>query len=320
MKVLKYYSIWLYHFQLWARWRPTFYRAGLQGFGQLLPWRAMNQTTSARLSVSIVLHNSSLQMLHRVLQSLHRAAEVAYASACVGQVSVDILDNSLDAEYGRRAAAETAAWQEGDFFRVAYHDLRENRGFGAGHNVVVAGLDSDVHLVLNPDAELAENALQVGLSCLLDEPGIVLLSPRVLGEDGAQEFLCKRYPSLLVLLLRPFNFRLVRRLFRRRLYRYEMRDLCGGQGEVDVLLASGCFMLVRTAALQSVGGFNEDYFLYFEDFDLSIRLGAQGRLVFNPAIQIVHHGGYAASKGIQHVRYFIRSGMTFFSEHGWRWI
>jgi len=280
----------------------------------------MNKTTSARLSVSIVLHNSSLPMLHRVLQSLHRAAEVAHASACVDQVSVDVLDNSLDAEYGRRAAAETAAWQEGDFFRVAYRGLRENRGFGAGHNVIVSGLDSDVHLVLNPDAELAENALQVGLSCLRDEPGIVLLSPRVLGEDGAQEFLCKRYPSLLVLLLRPFGFRLVRRLFRRRLYRYEMRDLCSGKGEVEVLLASGCFMLVRTAALQSVGGFNEDYFLYFEDFDLSIRLGAQGRLVFNPAIQIVHHGGYAASKGIQHVRYFIRSGITFFSQHGWRWI
>ena len=280
----------------------------------------MNETIPVRLSVSIVLHNSSLPMLRRVLLSLQRAAEVAHAAAIVGQVSVDVLDNSPDDEYRRRAAAETSTWQEGDFFRVTYRGLSENRGFGAGHNVVVGGLCSDVHLLLNPDAELAENALLVGLSCLREEPRIVLLSPRVLGEDGAQEFLCKRYPSLLVLLLRPFKSRLVRRLFRRRLYRYEMRDLCSGQQEADVLLASGCFMLVRTAALQSVGGFNDDYFLYFEDFDLSIRLGAQGRLVFNPAIQIVHHGGYAASKGIQHVKYFIRSGITFFSQHGWRWI
>jgi GT2 family glycosyltransferase len=79
-------------------------------------------------------------------------------------------------------------------------------------------------------------------------------------------------------------------------------------------------MLARTAALQSVGGFNERYFLYFEDFDLSIRLGSQGRLVYNPAIHIVHHGGYAARKGFQHVKYLIRSGITFFQEHGWRLI
>jgi GT2 family glycosyltransferase len=86
------------------------------------------------------------------------------------------------------------------------------------------------------------------------------------------------------------------------------------------LLASGCFMLVRTEALRAAGGFNDRYFLYFEDFDLSLRLGGQGRLIFNPAMRIVHHGGYAASKGNQHVRYFLRSGLTFFNQHGWRWI
>jgi GT2 family glycosyltransferase len=272
--------------------------------------RAMNNRAPSQLTVSIVLHNSSLQMLQRVLQSLYRAASHAHAAACVDRVTVEVLDNSSGAEFRRRAATAALGWPQSDFFRVSYHGLPENRGFGAG----------DFHLILNPDAELAENALQVGLSCLREDSSIVLLSPRVLGEDGAQEFLCKRYPSLLVLLLRLFSFALIRRLFRRRLYRYEMRDLCSGGNEADVLLASGCFMLARTSALQSVGGFDDDYFLYFEDFDLSIRLGSQGRLVFNPAIQIVHHGGYAASKGIQHVKYFIRSAFTFFSQHGWRWI
>lgn len=282
--------------------------------------RAMKNCTSAHLSVSIVLHNSSLQMLHRVLQSLYRSARVAHAAACVARVTVEVLDNSSGSEFRRRASAASATWPEDDFFRVSYRGLSENRGFGAGHNVAIARLDSDFHLILNPDAELAENALQVGLTSLQEDSSIVLLSPRVLGEDGSQEFLCKRYPSLLVLLLRPFGFAFVRRLFRRRLYRYEMRDACSGANETDILLASGCFMLTRTGALQSVGGFNDGYFLYFEDFDLSIRLGSQGRLVFNPAIQIVHHGGYAASKGIQHVKYFIRSGITFFNQHGWRWI
>jgi GT2 family glycosyltransferase len=272
------------------------------------------------LSVSIVLHHSSLEMLARVLQSLYRSATSAHAAGCVDRVTVQVLDNSSDQEFRNRALLEVDAWPENDFFRVVYQGLRDNRGFGASHNMALAHLQSEFHLVLNPDAELAEDALRIGLSSLQEDQSIVLLSPKVRGEGGAQEFLCKRYPSLLVLMLRPFAPRFIRRIFRKRLYHYEMRDVCSGSQEADILLASGCFMLVRTAALKSVGGFNDKYFLYFEDFDLSIRLGSQGRLVFNPAIQIAHHGGYAAQKGMQHVKYFIRSGLTFFREHGWRWI
>jgi len=273
-----------------------------------------------RLSVSIVLHHSSLAMLDRVLRSLQRAAAEAHTAGCVDRVAVEVLDNSSAADYRRRAAEAIAAWAQSDFFTVVYRGLSDNRGFGAGHNIAIEHMQSDFHLVLNPDAELAVDALRVGLSRLQEDHGIVLLSPRVRGEDGAQQFLCKRYPSFFVLFLRAFAPRVIRRLFRRRLHRYEMRDQCSGSQEADVLLASGCFMLARTAALQSVGGFNDRYFLYFEDFDLSLRLGSKGRLVFNPAIQIVHHGGYAAKKGLQHVRYFIRSGITFFQDHGWRWI
>ena len=121
-------------------------------------------------------------------------------------------------------------------------------------------------------------------------------------------------------MLRGFAPGFIQNLFRQRLDQYEMKSECSSEETVDVVLASGCFMLVRTAALRAIGGFNEDYFLYFEDFDLSLRLGGQGRLVFNPAMRIVHHGGYAASKGMLHVKYFITSGITFFNRHGWRWI
>jgi GT2 family glycosyltransferase len=284
--------------------------------------RAMknHQPAGTRLSVSIVLHHSSLEMLDRVLQSLVRSAEVAHGAARVDQVLVEVLDNSSDGEFCDKAQTAITTWPQRDFFQVVYRGLPDNRGFGAGHNVAIRHITSDFHLVLNPDAELAEDALSIGLSSLQEDSSIALVSPRVQREDGAQEFLCKRYPSLFVLLLRPFAPRFIRRLFRRQLHRYEMRDLCSGVEEADILLASGCFMLARTAALRSIGGFDERYFLYFEDFDLSIRLGSQGRLVFNPGIHITHHGGYAASKGFRHVKYFIRSGITFFREHGWRWV
>ena len=275
---------------------------------------------SVHLSVSIVLYNSPPDMLRRVLSSLHASAQDAHAAACLERVSVDVVDNSSDPAARQALATLVREWPDGGFFQLAYRAQAQNRGFGAGHNSVLGSLHSDVHLILNPDAELAEDALRVGLAWLADDQEVVLVSPRVAGDDGRQEFLCKRYPSVLVLALRAFAPAVVQRLFHRRLYDYEMRDACAGDAAVDVKLASGCFMLVRTVALRAAGGFSEDFFLYFEDFDLSLRLSGQGRLVFVPAMRIVHHGGYAATKGLRHVRYFIRSGITFFNKHGWRWI
>ena len=79
-------------------------------------------------------------------------------------------------------------------------------------------------------------------------------------------------------------------------------------------------MLARTSALQAVGGFDERYFLHFEDLDLSLRMHAQGRVVSDPGVTLIHHGGHAARKGLAHLRLFLRSGLRFFNTHGWRWL
>jgi GT2 family glycosyltransferase len=272
------------------------------------------------VTVSIVLYNSSLELLRRAMHSLHRSAQIAREAGCLDRVSVYLVDNASQESYRHQLEQEIAAWTQGEFFTVLYSPQSSNRGFGFGHNAVLSLLTSDFHLVLNPDVELEDDTLRAGLSSLLQSDDIALSSPLVVGASGEQEFLCKRYPSVLVLLLRGFGPRFVRRLFRKRLAAYEMRDVCNGEAQVNVTIASGCFMLVRTSALRAVGGFNVEFFLYFEDFDLSLRLAKQGRLIFDPGMRIVHHGGYAASKGRLHLKYFIRSGLTFFNRHGWCWI
>ncbi len=272
------------------------------------------------LSVSVVLHNNSLELLKRSLHSLLAAVRAAEKEACLGVVSIYLVDNDSDADYRLLLSELLASWPVDESCQLHYLPQLDNRGFGYGHNRVIESLGSDFHVVLNPDAELEVDTLCTGLSCMNQDDSIVLLSPRVCGPAGNQEFLCKRYPSALVLLLRGFAPGFIQRLFRRQLEEYEIRDLCSGEEQVEVDIASGCFMLVRSPALRAVGGFNEDFFLYFEDFDLSLRLRRQGRLVFNPAMRVVHHGGYAASKGLRHVRYFISSGLRFFNLHGWRWI
>ena len=280
------------------------------------------------LSVSVVLHNSPLALLNSAMQSLHRSAQTAFQANCLARVTVYLIDNLSQESYRAELTQEITGWPQSEFFDIQYLPLASNRGFGAGHNEVLQRLVSDFHLVLNPDVELQDDALRTGLTLLMDNEDVALASPKVFSGGGEQEFLCKRYPSVLVLLLRGFAPRFLRRLFRQQLAAYEMRDLCQdegqgqgqGQGQVNVAIASGCFMLVRTPDLRAISGFNEDFFLYFEDFDLSLRLGKVGRLVFDPDMRIIHHGGYAANKGRLHLRYFITSGMMFFNRHGWRWI
>lgn len=272
------------------------------------------------LSVSIVLYHSSVELLRSTLVSAYDASRRALNEGRLQNVAVFLVDNSLCPDYRGDVQSALAALQFDAFFVVKYVAAENNSGYGGGHNLVMSELEGDYHLVLNPDVELAEAALSIGLDALRNDSGLALVSPRVLGSAGGQEFLCKSYPSVLVLLVRAFAPAFLRKCFTRQLDAYELRDICSKDHTSEVPLASGCFMLLRRSAFTHVGGFNEKYFLYFEDFDLSLRLRGSGRLQFLPAMQIVHHGGYAASKGMRHIWLFLRSGFRFFNDHGWKWI
>jgi len=276
--------------------------------------------STARLSVSIVLYHNPVELLLSTINSLYKASLMALNEGQLESVSVSLIDNSQSQAYGTQVQEALQGGQYDDFFLLNYIEAEDNTGFGAGHNRVLGELTSDYHLVLNPDVELADSALSRGLSTMINDATLTLVSPRVVGSTGEQEFLCKSYPSVWVLLLRAFAPALVRRHFKAQLDRYEVRELCAGDQAGEVLLASGCFMLMRSDAFIAAGGFNENYFLYFEDFDLSLRLGERGRLLFYPAMEITHHGGYAASKGLRHIWLFIKSGIRFFNDHGWKWI
>jgi len=194
-----------------------------------------------------------------------------------------------------------------------------NIGYGAGHNLAINSSRADFHLVLNPDVNLAPNSLSEGLAYLQEHPEVLLASPRAYGMDGERQHLCKRYPSVALLLLRGFLPGLLGSRFAHRQAVYEMHDLDQEEPTEDVLIASGCFMLCRRSALQEAGGFDDRYFLYFEDFDLSLRLGRLGTLAYLPSMEIVHGGGQAARKGLRHIGMFMRSGIRFFNQWGWRW-
>jgi GT2 family glycosyltransferase len=280
----------------------------------------MNEAPAApSLTVSLVLHHSPVPRLLTTLRSLLAAVVDAREAGVLGRAELWLVDNSVDGAYEAVVRKEIAAvLTDACALEHRFLALAENRGFGAGHNRVLLDTASDFHLVLNPDVELARDALTEGLSLLARDPGVAALNPYAEAADGRREYLCKRHPTPGVLLLRGFAPAWLRRRARQSLAHYEARDLCAGPAVAEVPLLSGCFLLLRGRPVRHCRGFDTGYFMYFEDFDLSRRLRPFGRLVYAPRVRIVHHGGNAAHKGWRHVRWFLRSGLRFFRLHGWR--
>ena len=267
------------------------------------------------LSATIVTYRTPARVLGGALGSLAAAVDRARAAGLLGDVAVHVVDNS-PAQAKGEAATALAAWpaQAGGIELLAGHG---NLGYGRANNLVLPRLHSDWHLVMNPDVELDADALRACLQAFAEHPEFGLVAPSVRAEDGTPQFLCRRYPSVWVLFLRGFAPQALRRRFRHAIEHYEMRDLIGERTVPGVQLASGCFMLARTALFVKLGGFDPRFFMYFEDYDLSMRMGREAAVAYVPQARIVHHGGEAARKGWRHVGWFVASAWRFFARHGW---
>lgn len=263
------------------------------------------------LSISIVVHRLNAPELQANLRTLRISADRADQAGA----TLTLIDNSdssvLGGDLGELALAN-------DWPRAIVLSGHGNVGYGAGHNLAIRASQADAHLVLNPDVEVDAGSLRQGLATLA-EAGTVLVGAVGRYDDGRPGYLSKRMPSIWVFFLRGFAPAWLRNRFGDRLGHYEYRDLPTDRVS-DVVLVSGAFMLCRTDALRAVSGFDERYFLHFEDLDLSLRLRAQGRVVSDPAVTIIHHGGNAARKGAAHLRLFFQSAWRFFNTHGWRWL
>lgn len=196
-----------------------------------------------------------------------------------------------------------------------------NVGYGRGHNLAIEQVASRYHLILNPDIEIEPDALARALSFLDEHAEAGLLAPAVIDDAGKLQYLCRQYPTLTVLFLRGFLPQTLVRLFSGRLAQYEMHAEINERDTFwDPPIVSGCFMLFRSEVLKKLKGFDPRYFLYFEDYDLSLRTHEVARVVYVPAVRVLHHGGGAARKGMKHIRMFVGSAFKFFNRFGWKWL
>jgi GT2 family glycosyltransferase len=202
-------------------------------------------------------------------------------------------------------------------FGARYHHQPHNPGYARGHNwalreAIAAG--SVYHFVLNPDIQIPLDGIGKLLAYMEQHPDVGLLAPRVHYPDGRLQPLCKLLPHPLELLVRRF-FPLLHRSSGRQA-RYELHG-SGYSRVMDVPALSGCFMLMRVETVVRAGLFDERFFLYFEDVDLSRRVGRIARTVFVPHVAIVHDYARGSYRDWRLLWHHLVSAGRYFNKWGW---
>jgi len=182
---------------------------------------------------------------------------------------------------------------------------REAQGFGHNHNAAFAAAKGDFFCVLNPDIRLSANPFPVLLNTLADHLNAIAV-PQILGPEGHVQDSVRHFPTL---------WRLIKRVSR-----LEADHIVPSAGAtlIPVDWAAGMFLLMRSKQYAALGGFDQRYFLYCEDVDLSARVWKSGKRVVLCTQAIAIHDARRTSHGnfkyltwhlTSYVRYFIRHSL-----------
>lgn len=204
---------------------------------------------------------------------------------------------------------------------VKYHFYGSNAGYGSGHDLAISKeLNSRYHVISNPDIIISPSTIVTLCSFMAEHPDIGMVCPKILNEDGTIQCLNKRYPTVFDLFARRFIPKSLHYLIQTRLDRYEMKDV-GYEDICDVECISGCFMFCRTEVLKDVGGFDDRYFMYFEDFDLSRKIQLAGyRTVYYPHASVTHLWERASHKSLKMTWVHVQSAIKYFNKWGWKFL
>lgn len=196
-----------------------------------------------------------------------------------------------------------------------------NKGYGAGNNLALNQAKGEYILLCNPDLIVFPKEIESWIEWMDRRPDVAISGPRLLNPDGTDQESCYRFPSLLTPILRRTPLGTIG-WFRRLHDRHIMKDM-DRRLEQDVDWVLGAAMLIRKSALEKIGGFDERFFMYYEEADICRRAWLNGfRVSYFPEARFMHY--HRRESRIQHpwevftnklTRIHITSAMKFFAKY-----
>lgn len=232
------------------------------------------------LSIQIV-HYNTPKLLVETLRSIRRAApRINYEVVVVDNNPRDRLDKSLRAQ----------------FPEVKFVVSEKHRGFGGGQNFAFESATGRHVLVFNPDIFIEYGVLEKLVEYMDDNPNIGVLGARLQNPDGTLQESCYRFNQPFVKVLRRTPLRALP-FVSKMIDKHLMRDIPHDR-IMDVDWLMGASLCVRREVWEELGGFDENFVLYFEDTDFCRRAWQKGkRVVYHPDIVMVHYHRREGSNG-----------------------
>ena len=248
------------------------------------------------ITVSIVTYRTNLEELSKCLQSL--------TSSLISRIY--IVDNS-----SQRYIADFCQ----QYAKVEYISS-ENVGYGAGHNqalrqVIESG--ERYHLVLNSDVYFEPSVLDFLAKYMDIHTDVAQVQPNVTYPDGRLQYTCRLLPAPANLIFRRF---LPEGMVERMNMRYQLK-FNDHKKEMNVPYHQGSFMFFRMECFKKVGLFDERFFMYPEDIDMTRRMHRYYRTMFVPDVTIVHAHRAASYKDRKMLKIHIANMIKYFNKWGW---
>lgn len=248
------------------------------------------------LTASIVLHKTSPRQLEKALSCLLDS----------DVMTVYLIDNSPGTELSAFGTLDP---------RICYIHV-ENRGFGAGHNVALREVINDpdgCHLVMNADVWWEGDVPGILTGYLESNPDVGMVMPKVYYPDGDLQLACRMLPTPLDLFAKRF---LPRKMTEKRMERYLLAHHDHSY-PLNCPYLLGSFLMFRNSALLECGIFDERFFMYPEDIDITRRLHRRWKTMYFPGVSIVHEHAAASRSSGRMLRIHLRNMMKYFCKWGW---
>lgn len=259
------------------------------------------EMTSVDLFISIVVYKPKLDQLKETLTSLTNTNL---------KIKICVFDNSPE-----------PLLPENYFCKhpVIYKFNNRNVGFGKAHNLSISEFANDARyvLILNPDVYFDPLLLpQLMLRMELDS-SIGLSIPKICHPQGHMQIINRRLPRPWDYLISFLSTKFKTDVFHSQQYlSYQMSDIQTDKPFISPT-TSGCFMLMRSHAFRDVRGFDERFFLYVEDTDLSRRISAKYKTVVFSDLKAYHYWSRGAYRSLKLFVLFVSSLVRYFNKWGW---
>ena len=249
------------------------------------------------ITASIVIYKTNIEELNTIIKSLSPSiVNIIY-----------IIDNSPTNELQKRIIHSE---------KIEYIFGQGNIGYGAAHNIGIKKaihLQSFFHFVINPDIYFNPEDIDKLIVYMDSDKTIGQVLPKVTYPDGRPQYLCKLIPTPVDLIFKrflPMNWQ------QKRIYKFQLR-FTGYNKLMNVPYLSGCFMLFRVSALKEVGLFDERFFMYPEDIDITRRMYECYKTMFYPDVTIVHAHAAESYQNKRMLYIHISNMIKYFNKWGW---